>query len=82
LQLHEEYKVKGKKVCFGFMDLEKASDKVPRKVICWAMRKLDADEWFVLAVMTMYMSMQVNAWEQTRYKTLIVSDACIRDVVV
>jgi len=32
--------VKGKKLYFGFVDLEKAFDRVPREVISWAMRKL------------------------------------------
>ena len=30
----------GKKLYFGFVDLEKAFDRVPREVISWAMRKL------------------------------------------
>jgi len=36
--LHEKCKAKGRKVCFGFVDLEKASDRVARAEICWAMR--------------------------------------------
>jgi len=39
---------------FGFVDLEKAFDRVPREVISWAMSKLGVDEWLVLAVMSMY----------------------------
>jgi len=34
------------------MDLEKAFDRVPRER--WAMHKLGAEEWLVLAVMSMY----------------------------
>ena len=30
----------GKKLYFGFVDLEKAFDRVPSEVISWAMRKL------------------------------------------
>ena len=37
--------VKGKKIYFGFVDLEKAFDRVPREVIRWAMRKLGVEEW-------------------------------------
>ena len=36
------------------MDLEKAFDRVPTKVISWAMRKLGVEEWLVSAVMSMY----------------------------
>ena len=46
--------VKGKKLYFGFVDLEKAFDRVPREVISWAMHKLGVEEWLVLAVMSMY----------------------------
>jgi len=50
----EEFRVKGKKLCFGFVDLEKAFDRVPREVIRWAMCKLRVEEWLVSAVMSMY----------------------------
>jgi len=53
-QMQEKFKAKRKKLCFGFVDLEKAFDKVPRDVIKWAMRKLGVKEWLVLAVMSMY----------------------------
>jgi len=43
-----------KKLYFGFVDLEKAFDRVPREVITWAMRKLGVEEWLVSAVMSMY----------------------------
>ena len=33
---------------------EKASDRVPRKVIWWALRKLGVDEWIVRLVQGMY----------------------------
>ena len=39
-QIQENIRVKGKKLYFGFVDLEKAFDRVPREVISWAMRKL------------------------------------------
>jgi len=53
-ETHEKFSAKGKKLCFGFVDLEKAFDRVPREVIRWAMRKLGAEEWLVSAVMSMY----------------------------
>jgi len=36
-QMQENFRVKSKKLYFGFVDLEKAFDMVPRKVISWAM---------------------------------------------
>ena len=50
-QTQEKFRVKGKKLYFGFMDLEKAFDRVPREVIQWAMHKLGVEEWLVSAVM-------------------------------
>ena len=43
-QMQENFRVKGKKLYFGFVDLEKAFDRVPREVISWAMRKLGVEE--------------------------------------
>ena len=48
-QLQENFRVKGKKLYFGIVDLEKAFDRVPREVISWAMRKLGVEEWLVSA---------------------------------
>jgi len=39
-QIQENFRVKGKKLYFGFVDLEKAFDRVPTEVIRWAMCKL------------------------------------------
>ena len=52
--MQENFRVKGKKLYFGFVDLEKAFDRVPREVISWTMRKLGVEEWLVSAVMSMY----------------------------
>ena len=38
----------------AFVDLEKAFDRVPRKVIWWALRKLGVEEWIVRLVQGMY----------------------------
>ena len=38
----------------AFLDLEKAFDRVPRKVILWPLRKLGVDEWIVRLVQGMY----------------------------
>jgi len=44
VQMQENFRVKGKKVYFGFVDLEKAFDRVLREVMSWAMRKLGVEE--------------------------------------
>ena len=38
----------------AFIDLEKAFDRVPKKVIWWAPRKLGVDEWIVRLIQGMY----------------------------
>ena len=53
-QMRENFRIKGKKLYFGFVDLEKAFDRVPREVIRWAIPKLGVEEWLVSAVMSMY----------------------------
>jgi len=37
-QMQEKFRAKGKKLCFGFVDLEKAFDSVPREVISWELK--------------------------------------------
>ena len=46
-QLQEKYLVANKRLYLAFVDLEKAFDRVPRKVIWWALRKLGVEEWIV-----------------------------------
>ena len=53
-QLQEKYRGSRKKLYFGFVDLEKAFDRVPREVVKWALRKSGVEEWLVQAVMAMY----------------------------
>ena len=45
---------KRKKLCYVFMDLEKAYDCVPREVARRALRKLMVPEWFVNTMIAMY----------------------------
>ena len=51
-----------KRLYMAFVDLEKAFDRVPRKVIWWALRKLGVEEWIVRLVQGMY----ANVWSRVR----------------
>ena len=42
----------------AFVDLDKAFDWVPLKVIWWALRKLGVEEWIVRLVQGMYTSVR------------------------
>jgi len=53
-QMQEKFRAKGKKLYLGCVHLEKASDRVSREVIRWAMHKLGVEEWLVSAVMSMH----------------------------
>ena len=53
-QLQERYRGKHRELWLAFVDLERAFDRVPRKVVEWAIRKLGVEEWLVRAVMAMY----------------------------
>ena len=52
--LQEKYLAANKRLYMAFIDLEKAFDRVPRKVIWWALRKLGVEEWIVRLVQGMY----------------------------
>ena len=60
-KLQEKYLAANKRLYMAFVDLEKAFDRVPRKVIWWALRKLGV-EWIVRLVQRMY----ANAWSRVR----------------
>ena len=53
-QMLKKFRAKGKKLYFGFADLEKAFDRVPTGVIRWALRKFGLNEWLASAVMSTY----------------------------
>ena len=53
-RMQESYIEKNRKLFICFVDLEKAFDRVPRKVIEWALRKKLVPERLVQAVMSMY----------------------------
>ena len=51
-RMQEEHQKKDKKLYMCFVDMEKAFDRVPRKVVMeWAMRKKGLSEVVVRAVM-------------------------------
>ena len=53
-QLQEKYLEKSKTLYFAFVDLEKAFDRVPRKVVSWGLRRMQFCEWLVNVVMCTY----------------------------
>ena len=52
-QLLQKY-LAANKTYMAFADLEKVFDRVPWKVIWWALRKLGVEEWIVRLVQGMY----------------------------
>ena len=57
-QLQEKYLAANKRLYMAFIDLEKAFDQVPWKVIWWVLRKLGVEEWIVRLVQGMYANVQ------------------------
>ena len=53
-QLQEKYLAANKRLYMASVDLEKAFDRVPQRVIWWALSKLGVDEWIVRLVQGMY----------------------------
>ena len=53
-RLQEEHRAKDKRMYMCFVDLEKAFDRVPRRMMEWAMRKKGLPEILVNAVMSRY----------------------------
>ena len=53
-RMQEEFRGREKKLYMCFVDLEKAFDRVPRKVMKWTLRKKSLPEVLVKAVMSLY----------------------------
>ena len=74
-QLQEKYLAANKRLNMAFIDLEKAFDPVPRKVIWWALRKFGVDEWIVPLVQGMYSnarsSVRVGEWYSEEFEVKV-----------
>ena len=46
-QLEEKYLQKKKNIYSAYVDLDKAFDRVPRRILWWGIQKLRMDEWIV-----------------------------------
>ena len=53
-RMQEEYHAKVKKLYLCFVDLKKAFDRVPRKVLEWAMREKEIPDVLVRSVINLY----------------------------
>ena len=53
-QLQAKYLAANKRLYMASVDLEKAFDRVPKKVIWWVLRKLGVEEWIARLVQGMY----------------------------
>ena len=65
-QIQEVYIRKNRNLFFAFVDLEKAFDRVPRKVLWWTLRKVGIPEWIARVIQVMYQ----NARSQVRVNNL------------
>ena len=61
-RMQEEYQ-KDKKLYMCFVDMEKAFDQVPRKVMEWALRKKGPSEVIVWAVTSLYDGAKTRGWD-------------------
>ena len=66
-RMQEEYQKKNKKLYMCFVDMEKAFDRVPRKVMEWAMRKNGLSEVIVWAFMSLYDGAKTRVWVGSAY---------------
>ena len=66
-QIQEAYIRKNRKLFFAFVDLEKAFDRVPRKVLWWVLWKVGILEWIVRVIQVMYQ----NVRSQVRVNNLV-----------
>ena len=53
-QVQEKLLGKQKELWMAFVDLEKASDRVPREVLWWALRHVEVEEWMINVIKSLY----------------------------
>ena len=53
-QMQEKHLAANKPLYFAFVDLEKAFDRVPRKVLWWVLRSVGMEEWSIRVIQGMY----------------------------
>ena len=74
-QLQEKYLAANKGLCMAFVELEKAFDGVPRKVIRWSLRKLGVEGWIVGLVQGMNANARsrvcVGEWYSEAFKAKV-----------
>ena len=75
--MQEAYIRKNRSLHFTFTDLEKAFGRVPRKVLWWALQKVDVPEWILHVIQIIY----INARSQVKVNNLF-SDVFDVDVGV
>ena len=80
-QLQEKYIAANKPLYFAFVELEKAFDRVPRKVLWWALRSLGVEEWAVRVIQGMYTDVKSRVPVNSQYsKEFGLELVCIRDL--
>ena len=76
-RMQEEYQKKDKKLYMCFVDMEKALDRVPRKVMEWAMRKKSLSEVMVLEVMSLYEGAKTRVRVGSAYSEKLKVKVCV-----
>ena len=66
-QLQEKHLAAHKPLYIAFVDLEKAFDRVPRKVLWWALRSLGVEEWAVRIIQAMYTNVRSRVRVNGKY---------------
>ena len=66
-QLQEKYITAEKILYFASIDLEKAFNRMPRRVLWWALRNLGVEEWAVHVIQGMHSNAWSRVWVRGQY---------------